>query len=269
MTAQGPSKFTRDSIPSPSSGFDGKLRCPSLADLVQLECLSGARAAIEINSNGRIGRMFFEHGEIVHALAPGVSGEDAVFEILGWSTGSFADAEAPWPLKRTIVSPWQQLLMRAAQAFDERARGVPSEPSRSASRLVALSSLRPPPLPSSGASPNTLPSARVPGSSVPPLFPSSVPPRSTHEVVRGARVHESGRVLAAEGPVAELVDLAAYLKRLVVLIGQDLGLTQFQELVWDRQTTRITLHAAPGSSFVAIEAPRGRDTSALRERLEA
>jgi hypothetical protein len=87
--------------------------------------------------------------------------------------------------------------------------------------------------------------------------------------VRAARVHESGLVLASEGPVAELVDLAAYLKRLVMLIGEDLGLEDFRELVWDRQATRITLQATSGESFIAIEAPRGSDTSALRKRLEA
>jgi hypothetical protein len=69
--------------------------------------------------------------------------------------------------------------------------------------------------------------------------------------------------------VTEFVDLAAYLKRLVGLIALDLGLQDFRELVWDRQATRLTLQALDDDSFIAIEAPRGGDTSALRRRLEA
>lgn len=255
MTVKGPSPTTRELVPPPpaSDGFDGKLRCPSLADLVQLECLSGARAAIEVRSNGRVGRLFFDHGDLVHATTPNGVGEEAALEILSWSTGSFDDADVPWTGRRTIVSPWQQLVMRAAQAFDERGRGGPDDPARSASRLVALASVRPPSAPSS----------------IPPAFLSSVPPRPSRDVVRGARVHDSGHVVASEGPVSEFVDLAAYLKRLVTLIGEDLGVSDFRELVWDRQATRITLQARVDDTFLAIEAPRGSDTTSLRKRLEA
>jgi hypothetical protein len=254
MTATGP-QSTPQLVPPPSAndGFDGKLRCPSLADLVQLECLSGARAAIEVNSNGRIGRLFFEHGDLVHATTPNAVGEEAALEILSWSTGSFGDAEVRWSGRRTITMPWQQLVMRAAQAVDERGRGALMVPARSGSHVVALSSLRPPGLPSS----------------IPPELLSSVPPRPARELVRGARVHESGRVLSSEGQVGEFVELAAYLKRLIALIGEDLQLDEFRELVWDRQTTRLTLHTAAGNTFVAIEAPRTADTTALRQRLEA
>jgi hypothetical protein len=250
MSANTLSKTTRELAPPANDGFDGKLRCPSLADLVQLECLSGARAAIEVSSNGRLGQLFFEQGALVHAKTEQSSGVMAALEILGWKTGTFGDSDGAWPTRRTIQLPWQELLLRAAQIADERLGPQSEDPVRSTSRLVRVASSRPP------ASPSVVPSTLL-----------SVPSKKP-EPVRAVRV-DAGELLASRGEqVEEFVDLSAYLHRLVMLIGSDLGLSDFRELVWDRESSRLTLQAGEASAYVAIEAPKGADTSAVRRELE-
>ena len=63
---------------------------------------------------------------------------------------------------------------------------------------------------------------------------------------------------------AELVDLSAYLMRLVALIGQDLGLGEFRELRWQRESSHIALCADAADSFIALEAANATDMGALR-----
>lgn len=251
-------------------GFDGNVRCPSLADLVQLECLSGARAALEVTSGARYGQLFFEQGELVHAMTDRASGEAAALEILGWKTGHFGDADAVWPARRTIQLPWQELLLRAAQISDERAVAPSQDLARSTSRLVAVGGAsrpavfpsRMPPAPSAGATRGDCASAT-----------SAVTKNSgvtrRRESGRAARLDAHGHLLAGHGePLDEFVDLAAYLHRLVTLIGDDLALGEFCELVWDRASSRVVVQAEQGGAYVALEAAKGADVAALRRQLE-
>jgi hypothetical protein len=44
-------------------------------------------------------------------------------EMLGWDEGTFEPAERDWPARDSITCNWQSLLLRAAQARDEREAG--------------------------------------------------------------------------------------------------------------------------------------------------
>ncbi len=103
-------------------GFSGSIEGASLADLIQMECLSGNRRAIRVTSEDQVGYLFLADGRVVHSFTADLSGEEAAIEILGWAFGAFEPCNANWPKAPQIDAPFQSLLLRAAQERDERAR---------------------------------------------------------------------------------------------------------------------------------------------------
>jgi Domain of unknown function (DUF4388) len=116
-------------------GFDGQLRCSSLADLIQVHCGSRAREAVMARSERGEGHLFFADGEIIHAVVGARVGNAAVYELLEWTTGTFGRSTLAWPSRPTITCSWQELLLTAAHRRDER---LASAPAASTSRLKAV-----------------------------------------------------------------------------------------------------------------------------------
>jgi Domain of unknown function (DUF4388) len=108
--------------PRSSGGFRGQLRCSSIADLIQLECLSGERAVVIVKSPRGEGLFFFDGGCMVHAVQGELLDEAAALEILRWDGGTFEPSEAAWPERPPMTSPWQHLVLLAAQREDESLR---------------------------------------------------------------------------------------------------------------------------------------------------
>src|SRR3954463_2359168 len=104
------------------SGFRANLQGANLADLVQMECLSGRERVIRVSSGSDVGYLFFRGGQIVHAVSRRGIGETAALEILGWDDGIFEPCSAGWPDRDSIGSNWQNLLLLAAQHKDEQSR---------------------------------------------------------------------------------------------------------------------------------------------------
>ena len=95
-------------------------------DIVQLKCMSGSTGILEfINAQGS-GRVYFEKGDVVHAIVRANTGGSTIgyeaFEaIVGWKTGKVADVQDSNPRPRTIRTGWQSLLLEVAQSADEMA----------------------------------------------------------------------------------------------------------------------------------------------------
>lgn len=92
--------------------FAGSLSGLSVLDIVQLKCLSGSCRTLEFNSAGRIGKIYFEGGKIVHAETEGLSGMPALSKILLWANGKVSEKTEP-PPARTLSADWQVLLLEA------------------------------------------------------------------------------------------------------------------------------------------------------------
>lgn len=105
--------------PSGSSAFRATLQQVTVADLIQLKCLSRASTVMQLLSDGRLGTIRFEDGEITHSECGELSGVDAFSEILGWARGHVSERPFLGGCPRTIFSSWQALLMEAAQRTDE------------------------------------------------------------------------------------------------------------------------------------------------------
>lgn len=228
---------------SKSSGFDGRVHCSSLADLIQLECLSGARQAVSVRSSDQYGYLFFDGGRITHAFTGDLVAEDAVLEMLSWDAGTFDDAHLAWPDRAPVTRNWQELLMRAAQRRDERDRE--QTPAASGNRLVALPSLRVREIPSKPSS------SRL------------TPTRSAATVLS----QPDTSALTAHANTRELVELGAYVRRLAQLIGDDLGLGRFDSLECRWPKKQLLTFVGTDGAPATIELPPQADPAHVRREL--
>ena len=103
-------------------GFSGAISVQTLPDIVQLYVLSSATGVLSVRHSGVIGQLFFAHGEILHAVTDGASGESAFYEIMMWSGGEFSMRMGVTAPVRTVTSSWQELLMESVRRVDEKGR---------------------------------------------------------------------------------------------------------------------------------------------------
>lgn len=247
------------------AGFDGQLHCASLADLIQLQCSNRARVGVAVRSKTREGHLFFDNGQMVHAVAGRLVGEDAVFDMLDWNTGTFSESSEPWPAKPTITSSWQQVLLLAAQRRDER---QPAFPAASTARLVAVK--RP-----VSSMPNS-PTAELADATQDPLqrdsdrvqSGSSRPGESLFQLDNGlnsvicaARFDDAGNLLEMRGDAHELTALAVYLRRFADLLGECAGQEGFRSFECRSGGADLALFVDAPGSYVLVSTT---DLSELR-----
>jgi DNA-binding response OmpR family regulator len=113
-----------DQAAADNSNFRATLSGLTPLDIVQLKCMSGATSILEFSNNRRSGRVYFEKGNVAHALlfledGSKVTGQDAFSEIAGWQSGRVAEVQDGTPYPRTIRTNWQSLLLEVAQTRDE------------------------------------------------------------------------------------------------------------------------------------------------------
>jgi hypothetical protein len=257
------------------SGFGGQVWCSSLADLVQLECLSGTRTAVRVASRGNEGYLFFDRGRICHAVCGDLSQEDAALEMLAWDTGNFEQANLDWPNRSPMTANWQELLMNSAQRRDEAAR-PPSKasdatPPESLKRVVNLKNSSAPPKPmrptrTRSDAPAAGPSAR-PVVPVFPVVPVLASPTARQAPKASVLLGPNGEVLGAKGEGERLVALGAYVRRLCDLLARELGgeaASGFECLLGDR---RLLLEIDDQGRCLAIETQRDVEIEVARRWL--
>jgi hypothetical protein len=247
-------------------GFEGQLRCASLADLIQLQCSTRARAALRVSSDGREGHLFFDEGQIVHASAADQTGDEAVYEILNWTAGTFGKSTEPWPASPSVTTTWQYLLLSAAQRRDEMQQDFPGA---STSRLVAvkkvLSSLPPPPTSKVMETAPTLPrpARRLPAAAVAPKERPWVVVNALPGVVCAARFDESGKALETRGDAAQLLALAVYMRQVAELMGENLGQSGFHAFECRGGGSTWVVFADSPRSHIAVETTALDDVRAV------
>lgn len=115
-----------DNAGSDTSNFRATLSGLTPLDIVQLKCMSGASGILEFTNNRRSGRVYFEKGNVAHALllledGSKKLGYDAFAEISGWNAGRVSEVQDAAPYPRSIRTNWQSLLLEVAQFRDEQA----------------------------------------------------------------------------------------------------------------------------------------------------
>lgn len=110
-----------------SNQFRGMLTGISLGDVIQIKCMSGVTAALRVTEGRRQGIIFFQNGEIIHALCDEIDGEEAFYEIMSFSQGHLDTVNIAELPERTIFMPYAALLMEGARRTDERSLGAGSD----------------------------------------------------------------------------------------------------------------------------------------------
>jgi hypothetical protein len=234
------------------SGFRANLKGASLADLVQLECVSGRECVIRVSSGAEVGYLFFRAGQIVHAVSRRAIGEAAALEILRWNTGSFEPCNAGWPDRDSIASSWQNLLLVAAQQRDESGRH----------NLVAFPGSRPRP----SSVPPRPPALPVPSKAE--VSSNTEAPPQLAQVRAAVRFDAAGNLVSSKGDdVAELTQVAAYAARLAELVGDGLGMQSLHSVEVVRRISRLLICKEKSGNTFALSAPLDTDLSQVRERL--
>ncbi|MGO9147104.1 MAG: response regulator [Desulfomonilia bacterium] len=100
-------------------GFAGSITGLQLPDLIQMNCLSQMTTALFVNKDERKGCIYFEDGQITHAEVGAIDGEEALFTILSWSTGSFKFMGGMKAPRNTIATNWEYLLIEGMRRADE------------------------------------------------------------------------------------------------------------------------------------------------------
>ncbi len=102
----------------------GTLKDFSLADVIQLVAFGQKTGVLEIHWEGGRAALYFENGHVVHAEAPGHTGEEAVFALFGMAEGEFRFHSGEQAPARTITLDPTNLVMEAARRLDEADRGT-------------------------------------------------------------------------------------------------------------------------------------------------
>ncbi|HYP75327.1 MAG TPA: DUF4388 domain-containing protein [Polyangiaceae bacterium] len=237
-------------------GFRVSLEGATLPDFVQMECLAQSSRVFRITSGHRIGYLFFNKGQMIHALSGDHVGEAAALEILKWRDGTVEPTSVGWPDTPTIHSSWQNLLLLSAQQRDESGRHkLVSFPSgRVATASTATGTLR--------SDITKLAKKEEPSMSAPPSSQSL----SLAQFQAFVRLDPAGNVVSAKGESEELAPVAAYTARLAELIGNMLGMEGFSSLECAFPKDRVFLHRERSGNLVALRVPADAEVGALRER---
>jgi hypothetical protein len=260
-------------------GFSAQLRGVSLWDLVQMECLTRSRLAVQVVGDGGVGYLFFDRGRIVHATTAVRAGEAAALEILGWTNGSFQPCERPWPEGPTILTSHEALILEVARRRDEgRASNLVAFPGRSeaapASSAETFEEIEMSDVPDERE--ENMRSTKI-GESLPGSDPAAKPPAlgsiertatspdATFSVV--LRLGANGALISNRGGDEDMAQGISYVHRLVQLAGELLGLEPFSALECAFTEGRCIMFAEGEGEVVALRPRPEAALGALRERL--
>ncbi len=118
--------------------FQGSLSDLPLADIVQLVAVSGKTGMFSLTRASEHGSVYLQNGQITHARVGDVEGEDAIYALALWTSGTFLFSPGSEGDKQTITRSNTNLLIEAARRSDEwkiLSKKIPS--TDSVPRLVA------------------------------------------------------------------------------------------------------------------------------------
>jgi hypothetical protein len=98
---------------------EGDLKEIGMTSLVQMICLENYQATLLVKRDREEGIICINEGEVIHAQTGSFIGELAFYRLLSWKKGTFRIYDHVKTLKRTVKTPWQQLLMEGLRMIDE------------------------------------------------------------------------------------------------------------------------------------------------------
>ncbi len=110
---QAPEKEAADAV------LSGSLEEKSFPEAFQLAMAYGQSGTLFLTNGGKDGRVYLNDGVVVHAEAPGRSGEDAFYDLALWNKGNFNYIVGEVSPEQSIRKSGTSLLMEATRRMDE------------------------------------------------------------------------------------------------------------------------------------------------------
>jgi hypothetical protein len=210
----------------------------SLSSVIQVINLERQSCDIEAQADGQSGLLHFRDGTLVDAMADGLAGEDAAYEILAWDHPEFEVTTEDSPRDRTIDADLTQMLLETARRQDEERAGIArlaSDGESEGERTDGLGDFSPAGGPDPIPAPLTLAESATSPAAAPPLRPVTEPtlasvPEPESPTPRIAEVvHEAPAETAAQTPTDAPAPVpagalnAAALRRVVEVARDGLG----------------------------------------------
>jgi len=107
-----------------SASSDGHLKGIPLPTFLQLVEMEKKTCTLRVRSEGGEGVLYFRRGELLDAEAPGVSGEDAVYEIVGWDRVEIEIDAICRRSEKRIHNDLTAVMLEGLRRKDERAAGT-------------------------------------------------------------------------------------------------------------------------------------------------
>lgn len=102
-------------------GFSGTVERLKLQDIIQMACVGGSTSTITASRGNQKGYLYIRRGHPWHASAAGVTGQEALNELLSWSGGTL---DLRWGIPRNLTQnlsgSHDALLLEAMRVLDER-----------------------------------------------------------------------------------------------------------------------------------------------------
>jgi len=164
-----------------------------LWDILQLAQTSRMSIKLSVESPHGTGSMYFQGGNLLHAVAGDNEGDEAVNIILDWREGSVSSSQLPEDCPTTVKhSSIVALLMDRARQRDEQQRDKPTPP--------PTPPPRPPPAPPMHSAPKFTPPVVA---SKPLHVPAAAPPPAPARTPTPARAPEPEPEPAPDPPVVD------------------------------------------------------------------
>jgi DNA-binding response OmpR family regulator len=112
-------------------GMEGRVEVVGTPGLLQMCHLGRLTGVCSIGSGKDKAELRFKQGELIRAVVGERSGEEAVYEVLGWSEGHFSFAPGDPGPGEPLGSGFSQLLLEGCRLLDERNRVDTREPADS------------------------------------------------------------------------------------------------------------------------------------------
>jgi len=104
------------------STLRGSLTQMNVMDLLQSLDMGHKTCALTLSNNGDRCQMFFNDGQINHAVYGELKGDDAIFKVLSWTGGNFEINFSGSSSEQTVTRSTQGLLLEGLRLLDESNR---------------------------------------------------------------------------------------------------------------------------------------------------
>jgi len=100
-------------------GLVGNLKDLSITNIIELNCVEKNSAQVTISTRTGDAMVFFDSGDIVHALWNDFKGAEALYRILRLTDGAFRVSSEIAPPEQTIFGSWKGLVFEGMRVYDE------------------------------------------------------------------------------------------------------------------------------------------------------